>query len=135
MKFTINLDKVQVSIPSGRVSNIFKYFNMKDVEFNNSNFLKQINSIDLSKHINKDYIFNIGKRNILEFFKRKKEENIYEFGQIYVKNIPQILNSLYIDKKELQKEIQLSVEKVKKNSEILEKINKLKKLKSVNNLS
>ena len=135
MKFTINLDKVQVSIPSGRVSNIFKYFNMKDVEFNNSDFLKQINSIDLSKYINKEYIFNIAQRNILDFFKRKKEENIYEFGQIYVKNIPQILNNLTIDKNELQKEIQLSAEKVKKNPEILEKINKLKKLKNINNLS
>lgn len=132
MNFIINLNKIQVSIPTGRASNLFKNLKMKEIEFNENEFKNQFSQMDLNKYINKEKFFTLSQKYILEIFKRKKEENCYEFGQLYVKNIPVILKDIKIDKENFIKEISISSEKVKNNPEIIEKINKLKKLKSIN---
>lgn len=132
MEITINLDNVKTHIPSGRISNFFKNYQFKNLKFEESLFLELHKKLDKNDEFTQEKYYKFAERKINEFSKAKKDEFHYQFNQLAIKTIPNLLNKKIKPNIEFKNIIQENKAKVLQNKLIIEKMEKLKKLRNYN---
>lgn len=132
MKMTINLNEVVTYIPSGRISNIFKSLNLKTIHFEENEFLNLKKNQKQDNFLSEEKLFKIAEAQIKGFLTHKKEDHQYYFNQLTLKIIPELMNYSKVQKTQLKQMIEENKMEVLENKQVQEKIEKLKKLKSIN---
>lgn len=132
MKITINLNEAVTYIPSGRISNIFKSLNLKTIHFEESEFLKLQKNKEKINFLSEEKLLKIAEAQIKGFLKNKKEDHQYYFNQLTLKIIPEFMNYSKTEMSQLNRMIEENKIEILENKQVKEKIEKLKKLKSIN---
>jgi len=132
MKMTINLNEAVTYIPSGRISNIFKFLNLKNIHFEENEFLKLQKNKEKNNFLSEEKLFKIAEGQIKGFVNNKKEDHQYYYNQLTMKTIPGLINYSKIEKFQLNQIIEEKKLEILENKQVKEKMDKLKKLKAIN---
>lgn len=129
MKLIIDIEDPKVKISSGTVSNIFKTIGLKEIKFEESLFYKKSYKENMYDHFNKEKIIEIVIKKTSDFMKKNEDQFKYNYQKLCIKNM---LLSNHIKEGSFKNEMKNALEQVLNNKEVIQKIDKLKKLKSVN---
>lgn len=132
MKMTIEITNFSTYISSGRISNIFKSLNLKDINFEETKLLfsqKNYLKNDLLTH---DQIIDFAKIKIQELHEKRKYDNEYCFSNLIDNNLDTYINTLKIDNLSYFHNCLKQKYSILENKLVQEKLHKLKKIKELN---
>lgn len=132
MKMTIEMTKFSTYISSGRISNVFKILNLKDIKFEETKLLfsqKNYLKNDLLTHAQ---IIDFAKIKIQELHDKRKYDNEYSFNHLIDNNLDKYINTLNIDNLSYFHNFLKEKYSILENKLVQEKLHKLKKIKELN---
>lgn len=129
MKMTINIDNPDIYLSSGKISNVFKSLALKDIKFEELRFKSECLTINIYNMFNENIIMKMAEKPVKDFFIKRKDEFDYNYNQLCIKNM---LFKNQINNEQFYIEFEKAKEEVLKNKDILNKLEKLKKLRRVN---
>lgn len=132
MKMTIEITNFSTYISSGRISNIFKSLNLKDINFEETKLLfsqKNYLKNDLLTH---DKIIDFAKIKIQELHDKRKYDNEYCFSNLIDNNLDTYINTLKTDNLSYFHNCLKQKYSILENKLVQEKLHKLKKIKELN---
>lgn len=135
MKMTINLNEASYYIPSGRMSNIFKFLNLKKISFEENHFLGLEKNQKKNNFISEEKLFHITEEQINKFSKDKKREQQKYFDKLILNVIPKLMDKSKLEKYKFDQVIEDKKIEILKNKKVKEKFEKLKKLKKINDIT
>lgn len=130
MKFIIDTTDFSTYVSSGRISNIFKSLNLKDVKFEEAQLLSL--QKPANDYLTYEQIIDFGKNKTQEFLTKRKYDNKKYLTALVGKSLSSYINNLDIQPQVYFDNFLQDKTQVLQNSKVQEKILKLQKLKAIN---